>query len=443
MSLFYIPIEISKRELIGKTFLGAKLASMGHQVIIFESSLVDSTKWPFPGTYIGKNCFRTERPTSMFFYKKMKSSEVNVFLLEEEGGVFSGSTQEEWQDRLIQRFDLSVLNKSYRIFAWGNWQARAYQSEKPYANISITGSPSFDVLQRKYAKVLHDFDKKQTNKLKDYILINTRFSTSNGLRPIKWFLSDAAPVNNVSGEKLADEIINDGTMQYHMTALVKKLSYDLPEETFVIRPHPAEDPSFYEEIFKFTKNVFIIPDGDVSSWIRRCKTLIHFGCTTAIQADIFGIDIITYNPGTLGLYAGPELPNQIGSICKNYQEVYESLSSKHVPLDEPPWEDTITELDSINIICSICGHVPPTQSIRNLAGAIRSNFFLYRIKQRILDFVRIFLRKKYFDNKINKKKFDYDFFGCSEEIFYAAKSYYGSEISLTSYEKDYFIIEKK
>lgn len=443
MSLFYIPIEISKRELIGKTFLGAKLASMGHQVIIFESSLFDSTKWPFPGTYIGKNCFRTERPTSMFFYKKMKSSEVNVFLLEEEGGVFSGSSQEEWQDRLIQRFDLSVLDKSDRIFAWGNWQADVYKSEKPSANVSITGSPSFDVFQRKYANFLHDFDKKQTNNFKDYILINTRFSTSNGLRPLKWFLSDAVPVNNVSGQKLADEIINDGTMQYHMTALVKKLSYDMPEETFVIRPHPAEDTSFYEEIFKFTNNVFIIPDGDASSWIRRCKTLIHFGCTTAIQADIYGTDIITYNPGTLGLYAGPELPNQIGSICKNYQEVYESLLRKHDSLNEPPWKDTIAELDSINIISSICSNLPSTKNISNLASAIRLNFFFYRIKQRIFDLVRIFFRKRYTENKINKKKFDYDFFSCSEEIFYAAKSYYGEQIKLTSNEKDYFIIEKK
>ena len=443
MSLFYIPIEISKRELIGKTFLGAKLASMGHQVIIFESSLFDSTKWPFPGTYIGKNCFRTERPTSMFFYKKMKSSEVNVFLLEEEGGVFSGSSQEEWQDRLIQRFDLSVLDKSDRILAWGNWQASVYKSEKPSANISITGSPSFDVFQRKYAKFLHDFDKKQTNNFKDYILINTRFSTSNGLRPLKWFLSDAAPVNNVSGQKLADEIINDGTMQYHMTALVKKLSYDMPDETFVIRPHPAEDTSFYEEIFKFTKNVFIFPDGDASSWIRRCKTLIHFGCTTAIQADIYGTNIITYNPGTLGLYAGPELPNQIGSICTNYQEVYESLSSKHNSLKEPPWKDTIAELDSINIISSICDNLTPIKNISNLASAIKFNFFFYRIKQRFFDLIRIFFRKRYTENKINKKKFDYDFFGCSEEIFYAAKSYYGEQINLTSNEKDYFIIEKK
>lgn len=442
MALFYIPIEISKRELIGKTFLATKLASMGHQVIVFESSLFDSTKWPFPGTYIGKNCFRTERPTSMFYYKKMKSSDVNVFLLEEEGGVFAGSTPKEWSDRLIKRFDLSVLDKKDRVFAWGNWQSNAYKSEKPKANISVTGSPNFDVLQTKYAKFLQNFDKKQTNGFKDYILINTRFSTSNGYRPIRWHMSEDSPAKESLGEKISDHIINDGSMQYHMTALVKKLSYDLPKETFVIRPHPGEDPSFYEEIFKFTENVFIIPNGDVSSWIRRCKKLIHYGCTTAIQGDIFGIDIITYNPENLGLCFGPELPNKVGCICKNYQEVYDALFREMSVSKEPPWKDTIAQLDSINKISSICKEFASMPNIRNLAIAIKFNFFIYRIKQKFKGFLRLFLRKKYHEHKINKSKFDYNFFGNAEEIFYAAKCFYGENVDLTSMEKDYFILEK-
>ena len=441
MSLFYIPVEISKRELIGKTFLGAKLASMGHQVIIFESSIFDSTNWPYPGTYIGKNCFRSEPPTSMDYFNKMKAKSINVFLLDEEGGIFPGNGEREWRERLLARFDLSKLKHNDQIFSWGDWQADAYKSLKPEAKIQITGSPSFDVLQKKYGKSLKKFDQMQTRNLKNYILINTRFSTSNGLRSIEWILSNQGPNTSLSGEVLADEIINDGTMQYNMTALVKKLSYQLPEETFVIRPHPAEDLNFYKDIFQYTANVHVIPDGDVSSWIRRCKALIHFGCTTAVQADIYGTNVITYNPKTHGLYEGPDLPNRIGSICKSYDDVYEALMTHAQKQVKPPWGDTISELDSIDRISSICNDLKSTKFIPNLSKFLKAHFFSYRIKQMALDLLRIFHRTKYKENKLNIQKFDYNFFSLAPEIFEAAKSYYNADISLEEVKKDYFVIE--
>tara|TARA_Y100000768_G_scaffold372276_1_gene339797 strand:- start:711 stop:2069 length:1359 start_codon:yes stop_codon:yes gene_type:complete len=441
MSLYYLPVEISKRELIGKTFLGAKLASLGHQVVIFESSLFDATTWPYPGTYIGKNCFRTEPPTNLAFYKKMKQTGINVYLLDEEGGIFSGKDESEWRERLLARFDLSILDKSDRIFSWGNWQAKAYQSQSPLADIEITGSPSFDILQRKYGKSLEKFDQVQTGDLENYILINTRFSTSNGLRSIDWILSNQGPNTSLAGEVLADEIINDGIMQYHMTALVKKLSYQLPNETFVIRPHPAEDLRFYKNIFKYTKNVLVIPDGDVSSWIRKCKALIHFGCTTAVQADIYGTKVITYSPKTIGLYEGPNLPNQVGSICNTFEEVYDALIEQKNISQIPPWNETISELNSIDKITKICNNDKNDENITNLSKALKSHFLLFRIKQKILNFARFFSPKKYKENQLNIKKFDYEFFSHAPEIVNAAKNFYDIDINLGNAYRDYFVIE--
>ena len=441
MSLFYLPVEISKRELIGKIFLGTKLASIGHQVIIFESSLFDATHWPYPGTYIGKNCFRTEPPTNMVFYNQMKKKNINICLLDEEGGIFPGSAKPEWRERLLARFDLSKLDHSDRIFSWGNWQADAYNEKKPDASIVITGSPSFDVLQPKYGKSLENFDQLQTKGLENYVLINTRFSTSNGLRPMKWVLSNQGPNTSLAGEVLADEIINDGTMQYHMTALVKKLSYQLPEETFVIRPHPAEDLNFYQDIFQYTKNVYVLSDGDVSSWIRRSKALIHFGCTTAIQADIYGANVITYAPKTLGLYEGPALPNLVGALCETYEEVYDALTNQDKPYGQPIWADTISELDSIDSISSLCHDIASSKNISNLARSLRAHFFVYRMKRKVIDFFKFFHREKYLEHQLNIQKFDYNFFSLSTEIFNAAKSYYNADITLEAKQLDYFIIE--
>jgi surface carbohydrate biosynthesis protein len=377
----------------------------------------------------------------MIYYSQMKKQDINICLLDEEGGIFPGSAEPEWRERLLARFDLSKLDDNDRIFSWGNWQADAYANKKPDAPIAITGSPSFDVLQRKYGKSLENFDRLQTKGLKNYVLINTRFSSSNGLRPMKWVLSNQGPNTSLAGEVLADEIINDGTMQYHMTALVKKLSYQLPEENFIIRPHPAEDSNFYQDIFQYTKNVHVLSDGDVSSWIRRAKALIHFGCTTAIQADIYGADVITYAPKTLGLYEGPALPNLVGAICETYEEVYDALINQNKPNSRPVWEDTISELDSIDAISLICQKMLSNKNIPNLSRSLKVHFFIYKMKRKAIDFLRLFYRKRYLEHQLNIQKFDYNFFSLSTEIFNGAKSYYNADITLKAKQSDYFIIE--
>ena len=90
MTVFYLPIEHSTRELTAKVFLANRLAQEGHIPIIFRSDILDTPGWPSAGVYIGKNCFRTEWPYSLKYYKKMKSSGVDLWHLDEEGGILYG-----------------------------------------------------------------------------------------------------------------------------------------------------------------------------------------------------------------------------------------------------------------------------------------------------------------------------------------------------------------
>ena len=282
MSIIYLPIETSKRELISKTFLATKMASLGHQVIVFESSIFDLAGWPYSGIYIGKNCFRTEIPYSLTHYKKMKEANISVWYLDEEGGIYNSMDKNHWSKMLMNRVQPCDLDSQDKIFAWGRWQATAYNVDGLMASIHITGSPNFDILQAKYKDSLKDFDLSQTNYEENYILVNTRFSASNGLRSIEWALSSETPnAKNLERGTLGDAIINDGIMQYKLTGLIKQLAEKLPSQKFIIRAHPAEDESFYKTIFKHLPNVKIISDGDVSPWILKSNWNQTF-------ADLFG-----------------------------------------------------------------------------------------------------------------------------------------------------------
>ena len=174
MSIIYLPIEVSKRELISKTFLATKLASLGHQVVVFESSLFDQAGWFYPGIYIGKNCFRTEVPYTLKYYNQMKDSNVDVWYLDEEGGIYNTFDQSYWSDMLKNRVNSSDLDHQDKIFSWGLWQADAYKHKDLRAPIHITGSPNFDILQKKYNDSLSAYDLSQTDDEINYILINLR-----------------------------------------------------------------------------------------------------------------------------------------------------------------------------------------------------------------------------------------------------------------------------
>jgi len=443
MSIIYLPVETSKRELIAKTFLATKLASYGHQVIVFESSIFDFAGWPYPGIYIGKNCFRTELPYSLNFYKKMKAANIAIWYLDEEGGIYNSMDKVHWSKMLLNRIHPCDLDRQDKIFAWGLWQAEAYNIDNLMASIHITGSPNFDILQDKYKGSLKDFDLLQTNFEEDYILVNTRFSASNGLRSIEWILSDATPnAKSLAKGTLENAVINDGIMQYKMTGLVKQLAERLPSQKFIVRPHPAEDDLFYKAIFKHLANVKVISDGDVSSWIRNCKLLIHNSCTTAIQADISNKKVITYKPEGLNNYEGPGLPDTIGIICTNYSEVFEAIDNGEYQSSKKMWSDTISELDAINSIANIAKKsLNSKKYVSNLFSILHRKLFLFKILFWTKEKLRFLFKTKHIEYQINQQKFDPGYFLKSKDIFKFAKNYYNADVSFSFSKFNYFIIE--
>jgi surface carbohydrate biosynthesis protein len=443
MSIIYLPIEISKRELIAKTFLATKLASYGHQVIVFESSIFDFAGWPYPGIYIGKNCFRTELPYSLNYYKKMKEADIAIWYLDEEGGIYNSMDKVHWSKMLLNRINPCDLDRKDKIFAWGSWQSEAYNVDKLMASIHITGSPNFDTMQEKYKESLKDFDLRQTNYEEDYILVNTRFSSSNGLRSIEWILSDATPnAKSLARGTLENAIINDGIVQYKLTGLVKQLAERLPSQKFIVRPHPVEDELFYKAIFKHLANVKVISDGDVSSWIRNCKLLIHNSCTTAIQADISNKKVITYKPEGLNNYEGPGLPDTIEIVCSNFSEVCEAIENNQHQSSQKMWSDTISELDSINSIAEIAKtSLNSKKYVRNLFSILNRKLFLFKILAWGKDKLRFLFKTKHIEHQINQQKFDPSYFLKSKDIFRSAKNFYNADVSFSYSKFNYFIIE--
>ena len=336
-----LPVEAINRELDFKLFLAVSLANKNVNVIVAQHDYFNSRTSQFKGgIYIGKNVFKSlfsensaKADVDLRFYKELKRNDISVFHLDEEGAIYGGG-EKDWELELDARLDPDVFLESEYVFTWGSFQKQYYQrkaSRFPSSHIIDTGHPRFDLCKPRFRQ----YFQKEINEVKEkygsYILLNTNFDMPNGLIGLKATFSDSNP-SWVSSSKndvqMRSKFVNWWSFQNKMlsnfVALLNKLSVVFPEKIFVLRPHPCEDPEFYETVFSAAKNVYIDKTGAVYPWLMVADLLIHNSCTTAVESFLAETPIINYRSIRDDEYE-IKLPNECGTICETEDDVIEAI----------------------------------------------------------------------------------------------------------------------
>ncbi|MDD5120699.1 MAG: hypothetical protein PHR84_05265 [Candidatus Omnitrophica bacterium] len=320
------PIEIINRELDYKLFLACMCLKKSNRVFVGQhDAIFRLTKYLRGGVYIGKNIFREEWPFSNIErYMAIKKNGFVLVHLDEEGAVYYGM-DEGWKSCLSRRLDPRVLSKDDFICTWGNYQNAYYRSLTPACSehIRTVGYPKFDL----YKPPFRDYFQPKADELKskygDFILVNTNFVYANyGLGPTKIFTSYFGYlINDLTARK---QYLKRWSLENKIFAdfidLINILSLEFPNTNIIVRPHPCEDSRMYRTIFDGVRNIKVVHEGSVVPWILASKTLIHNGCTTAIEAYFLGANIISYKPVSDPQY-GHVLSNQVGRECVKQEEV--------------------------------------------------------------------------------------------------------------------------
>jgi len=210
-----------------------------------------------------------------------------------------------------------ILSTIDFYLTWGLIQKNKIVNEGALSKnrVFATGCPRYDFLFlfRKRAQT-------NSNKIDNYILINTNF-----------------PLLNPAYSKSMDEEIKNGRQvgyredlqkiqimhvekaAHGFIKMTKQLARTLKNETFVVRPHPFEDETFYSELSKL-KNVKIIKSGTSIEWVSSCKALIHLNCSTSVEASFYKKPI--YSPGWLDTSELREAAlKNLSTICENVDEM--------------------------------------------------------------------------------------------------------------------------
>jgi hypothetical protein len=152
-----------------------------------------------------------------------------------------------------------------------------------------------------------------------FVLVNTNFGWSNHfLRAFRMDQPAGRPKNAFEAGLAA-----------HKTALFERfqqmlptLARALPDHTILIRPHPTEDHELWREIAKDLPNARVASDGNVVPWLMACETLIHVGCTTAVEAAVIGRPAIAYQSALSEEFDDP-LPYQLSHHASSLDELLE------------------------------------------------------------------------------------------------------------------------
>jgi surface carbohydrate biosynthesis protein len=311
MATVAIPIETKAREFHGKLWLGLNLTQRGYSVVLGPSDEIKNTLYiSEPDIYISKD----PSDNNIELFSKLKKANCKICGLDTEGAVYPSLED-------FGRNKRESLRYFDRYFLWGEAQTEFLQDRMDDSESLIpTGNPRFDLLNRN----LRSIYSKNANSIRsiygDYIIFNMNFSWANHYNSKKHLEQQKRLFGEYDKEKYSYVSIlwNEFVAAIHY--LQSKINSNI-----VVRPHPSEDHSTYEDIFKNYNSVFVEYSGDVRKWIAGASVIVHNSCTTGIESALMEQPVISYQPIKNKKY-DKRLPNLVSDEVYSRKTLYDRIS---------------------------------------------------------------------------------------------------------------------
>lgn len=305
-----IPIEISSRELLYRTYLCHLLAKKGFICYLGLKRNISYLIDKFDGfIYLDKGY---HEGTSDKLYSKIKKKKSIIINLDDEGAI-------DFPDGSIlkNRYSEKMINASEKIFLWGNYQYNLLKERNIVSSkIIVTGHPRFELLKSKYHNFYEVEVRAILKRFGNFILINSNFGFGNNIKG-----DDFVIKNYGSRIKRIVEIVDfDKVKRESYIQLAKKLAI-ATGKSIIYRPHPEEDKLFYKTKFTGFKNIKIVYEGSVVPWIIASDLMIHPDCTTSIEAFMLGKKTISFLPQHYDPNLVTKLPLEVSYKYNNIDDV--------------------------------------------------------------------------------------------------------------------------
>jgi surface carbohydrate biosynthesis protein len=298
--VLFIPVENQVRELDAKLLLASFAAERGYSSYVGWKGSIDAQINEYPqGVYLAKSI--TSRAVKMF--RITRSLGHRIVAWDEEAVVHFPP-----DIYYARRCDATALSLTDQLLAWGEDNKTLFEASPDYAGttIDVVGNPRVDLLRPEFRGYFGPQVEMLRDRYGDFILVNTNFGSINGYyRELNVaYEQEGEPDGLALGRgsiglprALAVNLYKHRkSIMEGFRAMIPQLAAAFPDRTVVLRPHPAENRELWQEELKDCPNVVVIAEGNVVPWLLACATLVHNGCTTAVESYILERPVIAYEP---------------------------------------------------------------------------------------------------------------------------------------------------
>jgi surface carbohydrate biosynthesis protein len=318
-------MEIKARELEGKSLLAFEVASRGFRVILGNKNHINwglkSNALP-AGIYFDKSLTRGKEDS----FKEIIRRGCLIASQDEESGLLDSS-----YDKFISfRSTFEAVNLASAIFCWGKHDYNSWIEHYPnFRNkIKLTGSPRVDLWRPEFKRYFKKNIFSIKKRFGKFILISSNFAAANDYKNVEERIQQGRKDGSIKSQEdelnMRREIEEDKKMFECFVDLVHYLSEIYKDINFIIRPHPAEKISGWQRKLSNKKNIKIIFEGSINSWLHASMAVLHTGCTTGIEAYVSNIPAISYSPFSSS--RNREIPNKLSINCDSKEEVSNIIS---------------------------------------------------------------------------------------------------------------------
>lgn len=262
------------------------------------------------------------RVSNLSLVKKMVDSGLSFSVLDTEGGFFMkvpGSLENTYTKTIIS--DQNIRSKVGQFFIWGKvlWETLKNRNVYPNSELLCLGTPRMDF----YTKPLEAYyDLDQTGR--SLILINTSFAGnnpkfSNRAKEMQMLVKKFSYSREFIDKFFADL---DTAMNAYID-LTKFLAKTFPSHEILVRPHPFENDQIYRDAFKEFSNVSVHCEGAVGDWLIKSKVLIHYECSTAIEAAF--LQVPNFSIAKYRELRPMEHINLVTDYRENFEEIAQAI----------------------------------------------------------------------------------------------------------------------
>jgi len=289
----YIYYEFYKREFLSNLLLSIIASKKNFKIYIGTNqvfNILHEKKLIKPGIFHTKSLSHGKFKSK--FHRDLKENNFLLTCIDEEHGVIDKGS---FDDLFIKpRIHIDDLDLCSAFFCWGKFDFTHFKKKFKKNVFYMTGSPRVDLWKTKF-----NYLWKSKSQKKKYFLFVSNFSFLNNYYSFKDIVKRKKDENyykrspNLLGEEIKYYNYQKASM-IKFTKLIKNFSKKFPNEIIYLRPHPTEKIDYWNKHLNNLKNVFIKPEGELSTYIRGAECVIQDGCSSGIESYISNIPVINY-----------------------------------------------------------------------------------------------------------------------------------------------------